>query len=127
MPEDEEKETIDELISRLDKILESSDDEKDKRKFERHSAKFKVRFQKSKTFSSKKDPNIYSGIVKDLSRGGMSIYTKTELIRGEEIRVMLYLPNQNREIEAIAKVVRSQKISGGMYSLGLKFKDIESF
>ncbi|TDT69845.1 c-di-GMP-binding flagellar brake protein YcgR [Hypnocyclicus thermotrophus] len=68
-------------------------------------------------------PPVYSGISLDLSGGGMSILSKTELELGENIEISFELTNGTR-YEYVSCKVRRKKLIDIKYEYGLEFLDM---
>ena len=85
--------------------------------------KFRVNKRKSprKPYSEEVDfatkDRAYREFIKDISAGGLFIETRSPLAVGQEITLVLSLPNHERPIKTLGEVVRATQLG-----IGVKFK-----
>jgi uncharacterized protein (TIGR02266 family) len=63
------------------------------------------------------EDRVYREFIQDISPGGLFIETGSPLTVGEEVRLILSLPNHERPIKIICEVVRATQ-----QGIGVKFK-----
>ena len=74
----------------------------------------------------KADALFHGSLARDLSAGGLRIYSYTPMAKGDRILLLLNLPGFRRVVRAISRVAwQSELPSGPGYETGLQFIEIE--
>lgn len=63
------------------------------------------------------EDQVYQEFIQDISAGGLFIQTRAPLTAGQEIKLVLSLPNHDRRIKIVGEVVRATEMG-----IGVKFK-----
>jgi hypothetical protein len=102
---------------------------KDKRKFFRLDIEIPVRITKTLIESSKEEADALdlAGTIKNISRGGLYFKSKKHIEISSIIMVKIDLSSIDKKlnyIEALAMVIRSDKINKNEFGIGLMFSSI---
>lgn len=102
---------------------------KDKRKFFRLDIEIPVRITKTLIASSKEEAEALNlaGTIKNISRGGLYFKSKKHIEISSIIMVTIdlsSLDNRLKDVEALAMVIRSNKIKKNEFGIGLMFSSI---
>lgn len=97
--------------------------ESERRQYPRADLVFQIRY--SPSGAQDEQPGTEDSISRDISVGGISIETKSELDPGKMIRLFFSFDELPGEIEATASVVRSWKQAGRNFA-ALRFTEIDS-
>ena len=102
---------------------------KDKRKFFRLNIEIPVKIKKTLVESSKEEADAIElpGTAKNISRGGLYFKSKNHIEISSIIMIEIDLSAVDKklnDIEALAMVIRSEKINNSEYGIGLMFSSI---
>ena len=92
----------------------------DRRKDRRFSVSLPILYKQKEYFILEKKGK---GIVKDISSGGVLVFTSEDIPLLTSLKLVIRLKNFEREIKTVAKVVKSEPSWSG-YKLSLKFTKI---
>ena len=93
---------------------------KDRRRDQRFNVNLPILYKKKEYFILDKKGE---GIVKDISSGGVLVFTRKDIPLLTSLKLVIRLKNYEREIKTVAKVVKSEPSWSG-YKLSLKFTKI---
>ena len=92
----------------------------DRRRDQRFNVNLPILYKKKEYFILDKTGE---GIVKDISSGGVLVFTREDIPLLTSLKLVIRLKNYEREIKTVAKVVKSGPSWSG-YKLSLKFTKI---
>jgi uncharacterized protein (TIGR02266 family) len=68
---------------------------------------------------------IFSGLVQNISEGGMFLTTSRKFESGMALRIRFALPNIDREIQVLGEVVRTEDLSDSDHGFGIQFLELD--